>query len=328
MGDVEGCRLLERGNPLNRRSFLAAGSGLSAALVSSGPALSAPTPSDQWQIQEGGTGKEVRWRDLPKRLEAANLIFMGEQHDDPQSHRVQLALLEILHKQRGTERLTLGMEMFERDGQTALNDYLAGRIEEAALGKALKLWSNYATDYRPMVEFAKANRVPVVGTNAPARIVRLVGKEGLSAVWEKLSPEDRGQVAGYVLAPENDAYFKRFTAVMGEGHGTGRPLEPATIRRIYEAQCLRDDTMAESISKELETGRTVLHINGSFHSDYGLGTAARVRWRLPLVARPVTLSLVPYKGSEDLARQKQEITGSARADYCIFVPDERPLPKE
>jgi uncharacterized iron-regulated protein len=278
-------------------------------------------PNEGWSAYEVATGREVRWRDLPGRLAAADAVFLGEQHDDPETHRAEAALLEAVHKKVG-DRLTLAMEMFERDGQAALNDYLAGKTDEAALGKSVRLWPNYATDYRPMVEYAKAKRVPVLASNAPQRIVRSVGKDGLAKVLTSLPPEDKPLVAAYVNAPEGDAYATRFAGIIGEGHGDGKEMDAAMVRRFYEAQCVRDDTMAETVARALNDGHTVLHVNGSFHSDAGLGAAARVHWRRPLGTRLAIVKIVPYKDKPDLKPLQGE------ADYLVFVPDKRPAKQE
>lgn len=278
--------------------------------------------SDNWRVVEARTGKGVRWGDLPRRITEydVNAIFVGEQHNDPQTHRAEAALLEAVHRRVG-DKLTLAMEMLERDQQAALNDYLSGRTNEAAFTGAAKMWSNYPTDYRPMVEYAKARRIPVLASNAPQRIVRAVGREGLAAL-EKLPAGERSLVAEYVTAP-TDAYWKRFAAVMSEGHGSpGEKMDPATVRRFYEAQALRDDTMAETVARAIGEGRIVFHVNGSFHSDAGMGTAARVLWRRPLDARLAIVKIVPIKGDlskADAGKYKDE------AGYLIFVLDQRPV---
>ncbi|MDX1933853.1 MAG: ChaN family lipoprotein [Capsulimonadales bacterium] len=298
---------------MTRRQALAAGAAL---LAGEARAETQIVWAKEWKIVEGDTGKEIRSRDLPKRLAASDVVFAGEQHDDPETHRGELALLATLHKSLG-DRLTLAMEMFERDHQAPLTDYVSGRIDEAAFTKAVRLWKNYPSDYRPMIEFARENRIPVIASNAPQSIVRRVSREGLSAL-AALSAEERTQIAAYVNAPEGDEYARRFAAVMGAGHGDGGGMEPAMVRRFLEAQCLRDDTMAESIVRELDRGRTVLHINGSFHSDAGLGTAARVAWRRPLTARSSVIKFVPFR--EKIA--PESIKGEAHVG--IFVPDRRP----
>lgn len=314
---------------MTRRGAIQAMAGMAAASAagiteSSAEAATIAADSDRWRIVEARAGKGIRWRDLPGRLTAngVNAVFVGEQHDDPQTHRAEAALLEAVHRKVG-DRLTLAMEMLERDQQAAVNDYLSGRTDEAAFTGAAKMWSNYATDYRPMVEYAKAKRIPVLASNAPQRIVRTVGREGLGAL-EKLTPPDRALVAEYVTAPTSDAYWKRFAEVMSGGHGSGdssQKMDPAMVRRFYEAQALRDDTMAETVARAIGEGRVVYHVNGSFHSDAGLGTAARVLWRRPLDVRLAIVKIVPVKGDvakADAGKYRDE------ADYLIFVPDERP----
>ena len=161
----------------------------------------------------------------------------------------------------------------------------------------------------------------MLASNAPARIVRAVGRDGLAATWEKLTATDRRLVAAYVSAP-SDAYWDRFRAVIGPGHrGAG---DPAAVRRFYEAQCLRDDTMAETVANALAAGRAVLHVNGSFHSDAGLGAVARVLWRRPLATRRLAVvKFMPVKGDPSRAETG---TYKSEADFVVFVPDRKAPP--
>lgn len=271
-------------------------------------------------VFEVRSGRHLSGRDFVRRLADNDAVFVGEQHDDPLTHHVESRLLQELYRALG-DRLTVGMEMFERDGQGALDAYLAGRITETELAKRVALWPNYSTDYRPLVEFARATHIPVAATNAPQRIVRRVGREGLSTVLATLPEADRNLIARTVLAPEGDEYARRFTAVIGDGHGDGAPMDVSTIRRFFEAQCVRDDTMAESVAQVLDTGRFVLHINGGFHSDAALGTVQRLLWRRPLGTRIATVKVVPSKYAFDPGEERGE------ADYVLFVADTRPEQK-
>ncbi len=269
-----------------------------------------------WRIVDAVSGKDVRWRDFPGRLATYDVVFVGEQHDDPETHRVELALLQALQERLGN-RLTLAMEMFERDNQSGLSDYLAGRISSDEFSKVVRLWKNYLTDYRPLIEFAREKAVPVIASNAPQSLVRRVSREGLSALGN-LTPEEKGWVARYINAPVGDEYERRFQEVMNQGHGSNGPaMDPTMVRRFYEAQCVRDDTMAESVVLALRDRKTILHINGSFHSDAGLGTAARVHWRKPLGTRIGIVKVVPTRTPPTMDNLKGE------ADYVIFVPDQR-----
>jgi uncharacterized iron-regulated protein len=310
---------------MTRRDVVRAGIG-AAVMGAFGVSAAAEAAVDtgRWRVYDARDGKDRRWRDLAGLVAGADAIFVGEFHDDSETHRAEAAILEAVHG-RVKDRLALGLEMCERDGQAALDAYLAGKTAEDALPKAVVGWSNYKTDYRPLVEYARAKRLPVLATNAPQRIVRRVGKEGLAAVLPSLTDEEKGFVAAYVTAPEDD-YFRRFSEVMGGGMGSaggahGGGMDAATLRRVYEAQCLRDDTMADTVARAVAAGRVVVHVNGAFHSDAGLGTAARTLWRRPLGTRIAVVKIVPVKGD---VRAADPTKDRAEADVLVYVPDLRP----
>ena len=262
----------------------------------------------EFRIIETTTGKEVRWKSMLDNAAKSDAVFVGEQHDDPETHRMELAILEDLHERVG-RRLILTMEMFERDQQVVLDQHLAGVLSEEELGKKTKLWGNYASDYAPMVRFAAKNMVPVVAANCPNTIIRKVGQGGIDAL-AKLPESERRFAAKTVIAPAADAYADKFTETMsGMGGSHGPAMDPAMLRRIYEAQCTRDDTMAES-----------MHINGGFHSESGLGTVARLQWRRPLGHRSTVIQVVPVKGSLKGAIVPK---GQATGTYVVFVADKR-----
>src|SRR5262249_12612936 len=98
----------------------------------------------------------------------ADVVFFGEQHDDRGTHAMELALLESVARRRND--VVLALEMFERDVQSAVDDYLAGRIDEATFTRTSRPWPAYATDYRPLVEFAKAHGWRVIAGNVPRKI--------------------------------------------------------------------------------------------------------------------------------------------------------------
>jgi len=98
-------------------------------------------------------------------LSKADVVLIGEQHDDRNTHRLELAVLEGLMRRRG--QLTLSLEMFERDAQQPLSAYLAGNLGEDEFLQQSRPWPRYATDYRPMIEFARAHGWPVIAANVP-----------------------------------------------------------------------------------------------------------------------------------------------------------------
>lgn len=259
-------------------------------------------------------------------LSRANIVFVGEQHDDRNTHRLELAVLEGLMRRRG--QLTLSLEMFERDTQPALSDYARGTITEEEFLKQSRPWPRYATDYRPMVELARAHRWPILAANVPRRLANQVSKEGLAAV-DRLSPTDRTYVAQAIECPSDD-YRKRFVESMNEhpSPGTDKMTEDerrARDDRFYHAQCIKDETMAESIAAASGAGHPlIVHYNGSFHSDYSLGTAARVKRRLK-DARVVVVSMIPV---EDLDTVKPSKDDRKVADYLVYTLKPRPSPHQ
>ena len=247
-------------------------------------------------------------------LAAADVIFVGEQHDDPNTHRLELAILEGLHR-RGVP-VAVSLEMFERDTQGVLDQFLAGSRSEEAFLKDARPWPRYATDYRPIVDLAKANGWPVIAANVPRRHATDVAKRGLRAV-EQLSTSERPNAAKEFECPR-DAYFDRFTAAMAEHPAPGTEQiaadeQRARADRYYESQCVKDETMAESIATV--TGRHVVHFNGAFHSDFGHGTAERTRRRLP-GRRVLIVSILPVADLNALTPAGDDLS---RADYLVYT---------
>ncbi|MSO72503.1 MAG: iron-regulated protein [Rhodospirillaceae bacterium] len=238
-------------------------------------------------------GARPAWRvsvdEAAEVLARFDVIFIGEAHQHPGNHLAEMALVRAIHAR--APNLSLSMEQFERDVQPALDDYLAGRIGETPFAEKARAWSNYTTSYRPLVEYAKEHKLPVVAANAPEKFIRCIGREG-TAFFTRLKPEQRAWVAAE-LNQADGPYKDKFLGFVGgdAGHGgedskdKAAPRKPPseTQLRSFVAQVTRDDTMAESIALHLanNAGRKVIHINGSFHSDSFLGTVERLKARMP-----------------------------------------------
>jgi uncharacterized iron-regulated protein len=250
-------------------------------------------------------------------LARADVVLVGEQHDDPNTHRVEAAILLGLHRRKVP--VTLSLEMFERDTQGSLDAYLAGTMAEQDFLKASRPWPRYATDYRPLVELARSEQWPIIAANVPRRIASAVAKAGKAAL-DTLPEADRSLVAAELQCPR-DAYFDRFAAQMNSHPNPGQAKEAAeqTTERYYWSQCLKDETMAEAIvagfEREASRPGTIVHYNGAFHSDFGLGTADRVRRRLP-GRRVAVISVLPVADLDTLTPAGDDVK---RADYLIYT---------
>lgn len=241
-------------------------------------------------------------------LARADVVVLGELHDQAAVHAAHQELVTALHSRRPD--LVLAFEMFERDVQTALLQYVNGLSSEREFLGRSRPWSNYATDYRPLVEFARAERLSVLAANAPRPLCAKVAQTGLAAV------AGDPHVAREVHAPE-DADYAAFAAMM-QGHlGTGTPER---LRRMYEAQCLKDDTMAETLVDYLRSARAagrrplVVLVVGKGHSDARRGVVQRIARREPELAVRVLSCEVVADLDETRYRAPRDV-----ADYVVVV---------
>ncbi|HHK42092.1 MAG TPA: hypothetical protein ENJ50_06715, partial [Planctomycetaceae bacterium] len=207
------------------------------------------------------------------------IVFLGETHTDETTHRFELAAFEGLCERSGN-RVVLSLEMFDRDVQPVLDDYLAGKIDEAAFLEQSRPWNNYRSAYRPLVEAAKRRGLPVIAANFPRGLRRQVmmrGKEG----WESIQNTSPLLVPKKLL-PHSRFYWKRVDNAI-RGHLAMMQLPDDPAERLLSTQSLWDNTMAESCLDALEKhpGWTVLHVNGGFHSAYHDGTVRQVKLRSP-----------------------------------------------
>ncbi|MGE0434796.1 MAG: ChaN family lipoprotein [Planctomycetota bacterium] len=254
---------------------------------------------------------------LVDALTAFDVVFYGELHDSTTTQAIEAAVFRgLLAKDAKT---ALSMEMFERDTQPVVDQYLAGTIDEAAFLAGSRPWPNYRESYRALIEAARSAKAPVIAANIPRSLARNFSRNGTDALG-KLADAEKPFVARELHADPAGAYFREFVKVMGDmsGHGAGAP----DVKLMYTAQCSKDDTMAESIAdfRAANPGRRVLHINGRFHSDYGLGTAERLVLREP----GVKIAIITTMPTDNplLATAADAEAGVAR--FVVFVPASRP----
>lgn len=229
--------------------------------------ISVACHSQKFTVYTAATMQPISVDSAALSLSTANVIFFGEQHDDSLTHVAENEFLQALYKIRQGD-LALSLEMFETDGQVALNEYLNGFINEDRLITDARGWGNYK-DYRPMVEFAKQHKFPVIAANAPRRYVNLVARRGMNSL-DSLSKEAKGWLPPLPYDTLSGAYHEKFMKLMG-GHGSSN---------IYYSQSLWDASMSYSIYRFLKQKKNrkklVYHVCGSFHSDGKMGTAAQL----------------------------------------------------
>ncbi|PKN75358.1 MAG: ABC transporter permease [Candidatus Cloacimonetes bacterium HGW-Cloacimonetes-2] len=265
-----------------------------------------------YRIVSTRNGRDMSLAQLARALKSYDVIFFGEIHDDAEIHEMQRLLLGLLH--RRVPRLIVSFEMFERDTQQWMDSYLAGEIGEEEFLHQARPWGNYETDYKPLVEYAKANRLPVLTANIPRQYASRVVRFGTNSL-DELSPEERAYIAQEISAHPG-SYRDRFLETMQINTAHGMPGDANTLDRLYYAQCMKDDTMAESIVLALGERRRhkLIHFNGDFHSRAGLGTVERVKSRNPRLK----IAVITPEFTDDVAGFRMTRDLRQEGDFLII----------
>lgn len=277
----------------------------------------AQTESDKFRIFSG-TGVESSIGAIVNSLENADVVFLGELHDDSVGHAVQFEIFrDAVERYAATRPITLSLEMFERDTQIVIDEYLAGLISENHFLLSSRPWGNYKTDYRPLVELAKEKRLAVIAANAPRRYVNMVSRGGREAL-APLSKEAKRWLAPLPYAEASAAYSKKFKALMGPS-----PEAQMGIDKILSSQSLWDATMAYSVAKGLKRKHAlVVHLNGGFHTENRLGTVEHL-----LKYRPKARVVVVTIRYEDDFKNFDPSKHTGTGDFVILTDAKQPRSK-
>ncbi|HNN78527.1 MAG TPA: ChaN family lipoprotein [Leptospiraceae bacterium] len=242
------------------------------------------------KIFDSAAGKEISYESIAEKLNPVDVLIIGEEHDDKKGHEEKLKLIRYL-----SERFTfvISMEMFERDQQIILNEYLAGLIDDKIFQTDLKLWNNY-DDYKPIVQYARENKISILAANAPRRYVRILARNGLEEMYKFPSLSRKFFAPIYTIEKYRQENYehKIFGSLASHGKDT------IGLKNMILAQNLWDATMADSILKVLDKKMTkIIHINGRFHSDEYMGVSHRLQ---QLGVKILTISMFQNRETENI----------------------------
>jgi uncharacterized iron-regulated protein len=263
-----------------------------------------------------GQGNPSSLEKMIDGLAQADVVFLGENHDDAVAHALQLEIFSrVIGKYSAGRRIALSMEMFERDVQTEVDEYLQDLISETHFLSSSRPWGNYKTDYRPVFELAKEKKLPVIAANAPRRYANMVSRNGRESLGA-LSPEAKKWIAPLPYGQATESYRKKFEALMGGAGDANHGLA-----KIMDSQSLWDATMAWSIAEFLQENKhaLVIHLNGSFHSENGWGIPDHL-----LKYRPhVKFLLVTIRYEQDFTKFDKDKHGGL-GDFVILTDAKQP----
>jgi uncharacterized iron-regulated protein len=209
------------------------------------------------------TGKAVTFDHMMADLNHHQIIFVGENHTNPAHHAIQQKIIEAVFK--NTPSMRVGMEMFDRTYQQVLDLWSAGVLDEETFLRKTQWYANWHFDfalYRDILDFIKKNKIKIVALNIPTYIpgrIRVGGIDNLLDIDRQYLPKEidtsNAEYRSYVEQVFNQHHFQR----------------NFRFDDFYMAQCVWDETMAESIAANLGANKiVVLAGNGHIRYKYGI----------------------------------------------------------
>lgn len=256
------------------------------------------------------TKEKVSFHEMIDALSGYDVVLFGEYHNSSILHWLELKTTEALFQNKGN-LLVLGAEMFERDNQSGIDQYLNHKIEADKLKDSVRLWKNFETDYKPLLDFAKAKNLKFIATNVPRRYAKLVAHNGLDTLM-KLPEIERTYIAKLPIEVDMETPGYLEMKKLMEAHAG------PNLMNFISAQAIKDATMAESILQNQKGKQLFLHFNGNYHSkEYG-----GIYWWLKkqkgwLKNLKIAVISVEKSEAQNLPFPEEEKT---IVDYTIVVP--------
>ena len=239
-------------------------------------------------------GKSISFSQLMEDFRPSQVIFVGESHDQWEHHQAQVRILQALITEG--KDVVVAMEMFQRSQQPTLDRWRQGVLTEEQFSKEVLWETTWGTDYsfyKGILDLAREHHLKVLGLNVPKELSRKVARAGI----DNLSPEDRNSLPEMDL---KDRDHRRYIRSSYKQHrkGTAKGFE-----YFYQAQCLWDEAMAETIFDFLKSpegeGKTILVLAGNGHIAFGFGIPRRLHRRIPLPYQTVLLKVWKKGMDED-----------------------------
>lgn len=249
-------------------------------------------------------GKPVSFQKMMTGISAKQVVLFGEFHDNPISHWLELNVLLELNKKTTGPKLAVGFEMFELHQVKALDRYISGKSYKA-LKDSTELWTNFKTDYKPVLDSAIAYGNIPFAANVTRKYASLVFKKGLAAL--DTLPEEQKKLMAPLPFPF-DSTLTQYVELIN----MGKEMHASGINFAY-AQAIKDATMGHSIAEQVKRGKTVYFLNGAFHSDFHQGIA----WYVLQYAPGTSVGTITTVSQKDVRKLQKEHLG--RADFIVVV---------
>lgn len=254
-------------------------------------------------------GNISKYENMLEAAKNADIVLFGELHTNPICHWLEIELTKDLHKTSGKD-IVMGAEMFETDNQLILNEYLSGRIKEANFEAEAKLWPNYKSDYKVLINFAKKNKLNFIATNVPRRYASLVNRSGFEAL-DSLSIEAKTLFS--TLPIKYNAELGCYKNLL-KSAAMGKDTTHVNIN-LPKAQALKDATMVNSILKNYKKNQLFIHYNGTYHSEDFESMVWYLKEMNPKL-KIITIASVEQENIETLTKENIN-----KADFILCIPE-------
>jgi len=242
---------------------------------------------------------------IVRYISGDRVVYVSEQHDQAAHHTAQLKIIKLLHE-RGV-KLAVGMEMFQRPFQKALDSYMAGTIDERGFLRESEYFKRWGFDYhlyRPIVEYCRDNGIPIVALNIPREISTRIAREGIAG----LSKDEKASLPREI--DDSNRRYREHLQDIFKQHGQS---QVGSFEYFFQAQLSWDETMAETVSNYLaeHPDESMVVLAGAGHIAYGFGIPSRVARRMP----GIEYSIVVNDPGDDMVPEA--------GDFFLFPPSEQ-----
>jgi uncharacterized iron-regulated protein len=273
---------------------------LAALLLAAGGGADAA--GDAQPLYDLGRSRHTTLSDIVPEVLKSRVVVVGEQHADENHHRAQLRVIRALHS--AGAKVAVGLEMFRRNSQDALDRWVSGDLPPQEFERIFQdNWGYAWSAYQPIFEYARAQKVPMLGLNVPRDVTRQVARGG----FKSLTDAQRGLLADVTC--QIDEEYMRFIRGAHGAHGHGN----ANFLFFCEAQMVWDTAMAVHTLDYLRSrpDAVVVILTGVGHARKG-AVPRQIHLRSP-VPVPVTVFLPEIPGSIDPLT-----VGSQEADFLLM----------
>jgi len=230
----------------------------------------------------------------------ASVIMVGENHEDPLAHALELEILKKFKSSSSTS-LGLSLEFYDREAQTVLDEFLEGLVPLDTFLSDSRPPANHE-DYQPLLDLCKAEHLPVLAANCPRRYTRMVSKAGGDCLTPLANTRASCLLPSLPYDGASEKYKEKFIQIM-QAMGNTNPTVPTTM---LDAQSLWDATMADTIHQALGKVDRILHVTGYFHIQYKLGTVEHLM-RLTPGTEILTVVILPAEDTKEMSEEQKNI---------------------